>query len=72
MCTSYVLTVADLFDFSLQLSVQKFLVHRISIAELRHMDDSHLEALGIPLGPRVRILSEVKKLVPLDNVSDVI
>ena len=52
--------------------MQTFATHDVSLAELRHMDDAHLERLGISLGPRVRILSEVKQLVPLDNVSDVI
>jgi len=36
------------------------------------MDDTHLERLGIPLGPRIRILSELKFMQPLDNYSAVI
>ena len=49
---------------------QIFSVHQISLAELYQMDASHLEVLGIPLGPRVRIMTELRKLQPLDKQSD--
>ena len=36
------------------------------------MDVTHLEVLGIPLGPRVRIMSELTKLEPVDQQTDTI
>lgn len=48
------------------------MAQHITLVELRSMESTHLEKLGIPLGPRIRILDEVKKLHPLDSVSDVI
>ena len=35
--------------------------------ELRTLTEEHLEAIGIPLGARVRLLDEVKKLEPVDS-----
>ena len=43
---------------------QKFKSNRITLAELKYIDESTLEQLGIPLGPRLRILAEVKSLEP--------
>lgn len=45
-------------------------MHQISLAELYQMDVSHLEVLGVPLGPRVRIMTELHKLEPLDKHKD--
>ena len=54
----------------LSLSQQTFSGHQITLAELYQMDVSHLEVLGIPLGPRVRIMAELGKLEPLDKHRD--
>ena len=58
--------------YILSLSLQTFAVHQISLAELHQMDASHLEVLDIPLGPRVRIMSELAKLEPLDQHRDTV
>ena len=52
--------------------VQIFSTHQISLAELCQMDESHLEVLGIPLGPRIRIVAEIRKLEPLDKQGTVV
>ena len=51
--------------------IQVFTAHGITLPELRCMNEANLEQLGIPLGARVRIISEVKKLEPLDE-SDIV
>lgn len=42
---------------------ERFKNNRITLAELKHLEEQTLEQLGIPLGPRLRILAEVKTLV---------
>ena len=52
-------------------SLQLFHSQDVSLAELSVMEDKDLDKLGVPLGPRIRILQELKKLRPVDN-SDII
>lgn len=40
--------------------------HNIGLAELRTLGVGHLESIGIPLGVRVRLLEEAKKLEPVN------
>ena len=47
--------------------VQVFKSHDVTLAELSVMRDKDLERLKIPLGPRIRILQELKKLQPLNK-----
>lgn len=47
--------------------IQVFKTHDITLAELSVMGDKDLERLQIPLGPRVRLLQELKKLQPLSE-----
>ncbi len=49
------------------LPFQTLRAHDISLAELRSLTEEHLEAIGIPLGARVRLLDEVRKLEPIEN-----
>lgn len=59
------LLISKLATFSLQ----KFRAHNISLVELRTLNEKHLEAIGIPLGVRVRLLEEAMELEPVTPVS---
>lgn len=41
---------------------QKFISNDIGVKELVLMDEAHMEGIGIPLGPRLRILQEMHTL----------
>jgi len=41
---------------------QKFMAQDIGLKELVFMDESHLAGIGIPMGPRLRILHELQTL----------
>lgn len=49
------------------LPFQKLRAHDISLVELRSLTENHLENIGIPLGARVRLLEEARKLEPIDD-----
>jgi len=54
-----------LYMFLKRLGYEKYVKnlqqHSIGMSELPYIDDKQLEAIGIPLGPRIRILTEAKK-----------
>ena len=39
-----------------------FEAEQVGILEMSYMTEERLQSLGIPLGPRLRIMEEVKKL----------
>ena len=41
---------------------QKFMAQDIGLKELVFMDEAHLADIGIPMGPRLRILHELQTL----------
>jgi hypothetical protein len=53
----------------LHFPLQTLRAHNISLMELRRLSEEHLETIGIPLGVRVRLLEESRKLEPIDVVS---
>lgn len=54
------------FVFYLFLLQQRFAdnfeAEQVGVLELSYMTEERLQSLGIPLGPRLRIMEEVKKL----------
>lgn len=46
---------------------QKLQAHDIGLPELHSLTEDHLEGIGVPLGVRVRLLDEVRKLQPIEK-----
>ena len=47
---------------TLQEYIQRFENEKIGLQELGHLNEEDLADLGLPLGPRLRILHEAKQL----------
>lgn len=50
------------FYFFQQRFADNFEAEQVGILEMAYMTEERLQSLGIPLGPRLRIMEEVKKL----------
>ena len=48
--------------FFQQRFADNFEAEQVGILEMAYMTEERLQSLGIPLGPRLRIMEEVKKL----------
>lgn len=51
----------------LQKYVKTFEAEKIGLPELVHLNEERLHKLGLPMGPRIRILQEARNLASMMN-----
>ena len=61
-CINNPLILSSSFSIFQQRFADNFEAEQVGILEMAYMTDERLQSLGIPLGPRLRIMEEVKKL----------